>query len=193
MAAIRSFSLSFLSLLWLRATQNHGKQFEPHKLQPQIMSTFVHLERSTGKISIVNFLNSECYSCMKALILNLFPTQYTLVIYIFISICSFTRIMTELPDNLQILTQCPLCTGCVPAQSSPTLWDPLDCRPPGSSGQARILDWAAFPPPRDLPNPEVKPASPASLALAGGSFTTEPPEKKHNDEQNARTLYSLRN
>ena len=33
-------------------------------------------------------------------------------------------------------------------QSCPTLWDPMDCSPPGSSGQrifqARILDWVAI-------------------------------------------------
>jgi len=31
-----------------------------------------------------------------------------------------------------------------------------------------------FPTPEDLPNPEIKPASPA---LAGGFYTTEPPWK----------------
>ena len=45
-------------------------------------------------------------------------------------------ITTELPDNLQTLTQCPPCTGGVLAQSPPTLWDPMDCSPPGSSGHA---------------------------------------------------------
>ena len=32
-----------------------------------------------------------------------------------------------------------------------------------------------FPPPGDLPNPGIKPASPVSPALAGGFFTTAPP------------------
>ena len=32
-----------------------------------------------------------------------------------------------------------------------------------------------FPPPEDLPNPGIKPASLASPALAGGFFTTGPP------------------
>ena len=36
------------------------------------------------------------------------------------------------------------------------------------------MEWVAFPPPGDLPNPGIKPASPA---LPGGFFTTEPPEK----------------
>ena len=34
-----------------------------------------------------------------------------------------------------------------------------------------------FPPPRDLPDPRIKPESHESPALAGGFFTTEPPEK----------------
>ena len=34
-----------------------------------------------------------------------------------------------------------------------------------------------FPPPGDLLDTETKPASLVSLALAGGVFTTEPPEK----------------
>ena len=32
-----------------------------------------------------------------------------------------------------------------------------------------------FPPPGDLPDPGIEPASPASSALAGRFFTTEPP------------------
>ena len=34
-----------------------------------------------------------------------------------------------------------------------------------------------FPPPGDLPNAEIEPASPVSLALAGRFFTTAPPGK----------------
>ena len=39
--------------------------------------------------------------------------------------------------------------------------------------------WSAlpFPSPGDFPDSGIKPTSPASLALAGGFFTTEPPEK----------------
>ena len=47
---------------------------------------------------------------------------------------------------------------------------------PGSSVhgilQARILEWAASPPPGDLPYPGIEPASLRSAALAGGLFTT---------------------
>ena len=44
----------------------------------------------------------------------------------------------------------------------------MDCSPPGSSlygiSQARILKWAAFPFPGDLPDPGIKPTSPALQA-----------------------------
>ena len=63
---------------------------------------------------------------------------------------------------------------CVYAQSCPTLCDPIDCRPPGSSVhgifQARILEQVAISSSRDLPDPEVKPLFPESSALAGEYF-----------------------
>ena len=46
-------------------------------------------------------------------------------------------------------------------QSCPTLCDPMDRSPPGSSvhgiSRARILEWAATPPPGDLPDPGTEP------------------------------------
>ena len=57
-----------------------------------------------------------------------------------------------------------------------TLCDPMDCSLPGSSVhgilQARILEWAAMPSSRDLPDPGIDPASLRSPGLAGGFFTT---------------------
>ena len=51
-------------------------------------------------------------------------------------------------------------------QSCPTLCDPVDCSPPGSSVrgilQARILEWV--PAPGDLPNPGIEPRFPAMQA-----------------------------
>ena len=51
-------------------------------------------------------------------------------------------------------------------QSCPILCDPMDCSPPGSSVheilQGRILEWVPFPSPGDLPDPWIKPRSPAS-------------------------------
>ena len=58
------------------------------------------------------------------------------------------------------------------------LCDPVDYSPPGSFVhgilQARTLEWLPFPSPGDLPDPGTEPASPA---LAGGFFTTEPSGK----------------
>ena len=56
---------------------------------------------------------------------------------------------------------------------SDVLW-PKDCSPSGFSVhgilQTKILEWVARPaPPRDLPDPGIKPMS---LALVGGFFTT---------------------
>ena len=47
------------------------------------------------------------------------------------------------------------------AQLYPTLCDPVDCSPPGSSVhgilRARIPEWVAIPSPGDLPDPGIKP------------------------------------
>ena len=45
------------------------------------------------------------------------------------------------------------------AQSCPTLYDPVDCSPPGSSVPG-ILQALPFPSPGDLPDPGIKPGSP---------------------------------
>ena len=53
-------------------------------------------------------------------------------------------------------------------QPCPALSNPMDCSLPGSSVhgilQARILDWLAIPFSRDLPDPGIKPRSPALQA-----------------------------
>ena len=70
------------------------------------------------------------------------------------------------------------------AQSCPTLCDPMDCIPPGSSihgiFQARILEGLSFPPLRDLPDIGIEPSSLVSPALASRVFTTAPPGKLIN-------------
>ena len=68
------------------------------------------------------------------------------------------------------------------AQSSLTLWGPMDSySPPGSSVhgvlQARILEWVAIPSsPGDLPDPGIKPRSPARQA---DSLQSEQPGEPH--------------
>ena len=72
------------------------------------------------------------------------------------------------------------------AQLCPTFWDLMDCSPPDSSVhgivQASVLEWIAISYSRrklqgqDLPDPGTESVSLAFPALAGGFFTTEPPE-----------------
>ena len=70
--------------------------------------------------------------------------------------------------------------------SYPTLCNPMDCSPPGSS----VLSWQEywsgwpFPPPGDLPDPGIKSRCLASPALAGGFFTTEPLGKPISNHKN---------
>ena len=63
---------------------------------------------------------------------------------------------------------------CTCAESCPTLADPIDCSPPGSSVhgifQARILEGVPFPTAGDLPDPGIEPMSLESPTLAGGFF-----------------------
>ena len=68
---------------------------------------------------------------------------------------------------------------CLVAQSCPSLCNPMDCivhQPPLSMGFSRQEYWSGspFPSPGDLPNPGIKPRSPA---LVGEFFTIEPPGK----------------
>ena len=63
--------------------------------------------------------------------------------------------------------------------SCPTLCDPMTVayQPPLSKGFPKQEYWSGlpFPSPGDIPNPELKPTSPA---LAGGFFTAEPPHQE---------------
>ena len=84
------------------------------------------------------------------------------------------------PASLLKMNPSTLCV-CVHAQSCPTLCDPMNCGPPGSSVrgnfQARILSGLPIPSPGDPPDPGIKPASLEFPALAGGFLNTAPPGK----------------
>ena len=64
------------------------------------------------------------------------------------------------------------------AQSCPSLCDPLDCSPPGSSVdeilQARILEWVAMPPSKGSSQPRDGTYISCVSCTAGGFITTEP-------------------
>ena len=72
------------------------------------------------------------------------------------------------------------CALCPVTQLCMTLWNPKDCSPPGSSvhgiSQQEYWNRLPFASPGDLPDPGIEPVSPVSPALAGGFFTTEPPD-----------------
>ena len=76
-----------------------------------------------------------------------------------------------------------LCIVDLLAKSCLTLFDPMDCSPPGSCvcGFSRQECRSGLPCPRlgDLADPGIEPAPLMSPALAGMLFTTEPPEKPH--------------
>ena len=61
-----------------------------------------------------------------------------------------------------------------PLQSLPTVCNPVDRSPPGSSVhgilQARILEWVAISSSGDLPHPGIKPTSFAAPALQADSL-----------------------
>ena len=62
-----------------------------------------------------------------------------------LSVCARTSVFMQ--EHVYMCTYtCVLC-----AQACPTLWNPLDCSPPGSSVQARILEWDTFSFSGDLP------------------------------------------
>ena len=65
-----------------------------------------------------------------------------------------------------------------------TLWS-IAGQAPLSMGFSQHEYWRGlpFPPPGDIPNPWIKLTSPASPALAGRLFTTEPPRKPFISEE----------
>ena len=80
-----------------------------------------------------------------------------------------------------ILQVYSLCVHAKLLQSSLTLFDPMDCSPPGSSVhgilQARILEWVAMPSSRGSSQPRNQNFVSCDSCIAGGFFTTEPPGK----------------
>ena len=78
-------------------------------------------------------------------------------------------------SDAQVSQQCyGLPCVCLVTQSCPTLWDPMDCSPPGSSirgiFQARVLEWVAMPSSRG----SYKPRDQTQVScIAGGSFTSQ--------------------
>ena len=85
------------------------------------------------------------------------------------------------------------------AKLCPTLCNPMDCSPPGSSVhgifQARILEWVAISFSKVSSGPGTEPVSPS---LAGRFFATEPPgqapklDRFHNFDLKQLYIFLLR-
>ena len=78
---------------------------------------------------------------------------------------------------------------------SPTLCDPVSCSTSGSTARVIFQQeyWRElpFPAPGDLPDPGIEPVSSVSPALAGGFFTTEPPEKPKGIRERRKNLRKI--
>ena len=79
-----------------------------------------------------------------------------------------------------VISHLCICDPCTVAQPCPTLCDPMDRGPPGSSvhgiSQARILEWVAISSSRGSSWPRDRTCI---SGIAGGFFITEPPGKPH--------------
>ena len=71
------------------------------------------------------------------------------------------------------------------AQSCPTLCDPVDYSPPGSSISQEYWSGLPFPSSGDLPDPGIEPGSPA---LQADALPSEPPGKPTDTYTASRTL-----
>ena len=94
--------------------------------------------------------------------------------------CPSSATHASLSSSTALLTFSPKFRALVlmRAESCPTLCDPVDCSPPGSSVhgilQARILEWVATFSSRDLPNPGIEATSLRSVCIGRQVLYTAP-------------------
>ena len=107
-------------------------------------------------------------------------------ITISLSLSAGTKASTEVADGNKTeskVSRLPTCyCCCLVTKLCPTLFNPKDCSPPGSTVhgilQARTLQWVAISFSRDLPNPGIKSGS---LALKADSLLSEPAGKPNKE------------
>ena len=84
--------------------------------------------------------------------------------------------MQHVPETVTCSHAC-VCVRVLVAQSCLTLFECMDCSPPGSCVleifQAKIVEWVAISSSGDLPYPGIKLTSPMSPALADEFFMIE--------------------
>ena len=99
--------------------------------------------------------------------------------YIYVYSYVYIKIyLSHFAVHLKLTQHCKSTIVVLVAKSCPALCNPMGCSWPGSSvrgiSQARILEWVAIPFSRGSSRPRDQIHIPA---LAGGFFTSEPPEK----------------
>ena len=102
--------------------------------------------------------------------------QYVLLVCLLIHLhCPYIHILSIYVYLYTYICCCSVAVLCPTLFMTP--WT-VACQDPLSMGIFRQEYWSElpFPPPGDLPDPGIEPASPA---LAGGLFTTEPPRKPY--------------
>ena len=93
---------------------------------------------------------------------------------------------------LDAKSQGHMCMCSKSLQLCPTLWDTMDCSPPGSSVhgilQARILEWVAVPSSRGSSKPGIEPRSYVLLHWQAGSLPLVPPGKLKATETTNKSI-----
>ena len=121
--------------------------------------------------------------CLSLIQAQKFEIKFTALFFLFSTSITKSLLSSSpsLPASLE-LSHLSFC--CVLVLSHVQLFYPINWSPPGFSVhgifQARILEGLPFPPPGDLPNPDIKSESPVSPALQVGSFTAKPLSKPHD-------------
>ena len=95
---------------------------------------------------------------------------------------NLTLSFKDISVNFKIKIECKIvlyAVLCLVAQSCPTLCDPMDCSPPGSSGhgilQARVLDWVVIP----FSRRSSWPRDQTQVSITGRFFTIWVTRKAH--------------
>ena len=175
-----------LLISWLQSP--FAVTLEPMNIKSATVSTLspsVSHEVMEPDALIFSFLNIEFYASFFTLLFH--PYQEALwFLFTFYHLVSSASLRLLIFLQAVLIPACDwsslafgmmysVCMHAMSLQLCPTLLDPMDCSPPGSSVhgtlQARIMEWVTMPSSRDLPDPEIEPGSLISPALAGRFFT----------------------
>ena len=137
----------------------------------------LHTDEKKGPLSSVPLPHSPSLLAMLRIdpaLESLHPSLLIAVLWVHLSGFIFKVFALTVPSVWNVLPPDTCCAKSL--QSCLTLFNSMDCSLPGSSVhgtfQARILEWLPFPPPGDLLNPGIKPASLILPALADRFFIT---------------------